>query len=92
MGSRRSAPAGFSLAAGRDAEPAGRAPFLETSADVTREANHRKAFDRYSKGGPRDRIEHLFYEAGAHIFRKDMREASYDWLDRWLRGGPENEP
>ncbi len=64
-------------------------PFLETSADVTREANHRKAFDRYSRGGHRERIEHIFYDAGAHIFRKDMREASYDWLDRWLRGGPE---
>jgi dienelactone hydrolase len=60
-------------------------PFLETSADVTREANYGKAFDRYSKGGHRNRIEHVFYEAGAHIFRKDMREASYEWLDRWLR-------
>jgi dienelactone hydrolase len=62
-------------------------PFLETSADISREDVHRKAAVRYAAAGASDRRRHVFYDAGAHVFRKDMREASYRWLDRWLRDG-----
>jgi hypothetical protein len=27
-----------------------------------------------------------FYEEGPHQFSPALREAAYEWLDRWLRG------
>lgn len=60
-------------------------PFIETSADINRQEVHQKAIRRYTKGGKQDRITHVFYDAKAHIFRKDMREKSYDWFDKRLK-------
>jgi hypothetical protein len=34
--------------------------------------------------GVPERFEYVAYGAG-HVFRRDMRERSYAWLDRWLR-------
>jgi hypothetical protein len=40
---------------------------------------------RYAAAGCPERVKHVLYDARAHVFRKDMREASYAWLDRWRR-------
>lgn len=38
---------------------------------------------RYAALGAADRLELVSYDAG-HVFRRDMRERAYDWLDPWL--------
>jgi dienelactone hydrolase len=65
-------------------------PFLETRGDASYFAPGEieqltgKARARYAALGLADRYEHVAYDAG-HVFRADMRERSYAWLDRWLR-------
>ncbi len=59
-------------------------PFLETSGDISRADVHRKAAAAYAAAGVAEHTAHVFYDAKAHVFRKDMRELSYEWLDRWL--------
>ena len=41
---------------------------------------------RYAALGVPERFEWLTYDSG-HTFRRDMRERSYAWFDRWLRDG-----
>ncbi len=60
-------------------------PFFETSADVSKEDVHRKALKFYTDKGNGDRIKHIFYDVNMHIFRKDMREKSYNWFDTWFK-------
>ena len=60
-------------------------PFLETSGDISREHVHRNSAEKYASGGKQERMHHIFYDAGAHIFREDMRERSYAFLDQWLK-------
>lgn len=43
-----------------------------------------KARLRYAEMAALDRLELISYNAG-HVFRKDIRERAYAWLDRWLR-------
>jgi hypothetical protein len=65
-------------------------PFLETRGDglyFTPEQLAEltgKARERYSSLGAADRYEYVTYHAG-HMFRADMRERSYAWLDQWLK-------
>jgi hypothetical protein len=42
-----------------------------------------KARALYAELGVPERYQHIAYEGG-HVFRKDMRERSYTWFDRWL--------
>jgi hypothetical protein len=64
-------------------------PFLETQGDgpyFTPEELAEltgKARARYAALGVADRYEYVAYDAG-HVFRVDMRERSYAWLDCWL--------
>lgn len=63
-------------------------PFLETRGDPyppdqTAELI-RKARARYAGLWVPERFEYVAYDGG-HTFRRDMRERSYAWLDRWLR-------
>jgi dienelactone hydrolase len=43
--------------------------------------------EAYAAGGAADRLG-TFFEAGEHAFSDAMREASYSWLDRWLKPAP----
>jgi dienelactone hydrolase len=64
-------------------------PFLETHGDFTQEMvdeKSRKARQRYAELGVPERYQSLVYDAKAHVFRQDMREKSYEWFDRWLKG------
>jgi len=64
-------------------------PFLETRGDpITPEqeaALTGKARARYAELGVSEQYEYVSY-GGGHLFRRDMRERSYAWLDRWLKG------
>lgn len=64
-------------------------PFMETAGD--RDENymnsvHKKALEKYKELGIEDRYKTILYDAKAHMFRKDMRELSYNWFDKWLKG------
>ncbi|NIM04154.1 MAG: hypothetical protein GTN69_03045 [Armatimonadetes bacterium] len=64
-------------------------PFLETRGDFAYISEEEqaglaaKARARYAELGVPDRFEYVPYDGG-HVFRKDMREKSYAWFDRWL--------
>lgn len=63
-------------------------PYLETRgdpypSDQTAELT-RKARARYADLAVPERFEYVAYDGG-HTFRRDMRQRSYAWLDRWLR-------
>ncbi len=67
-------------------------PFLETRGDADTDSEwfmetHRKAKARYNELGRSERYKTVPYGSDPvfeHIFRKDMREKSYAWLDQWL--------
>ena len=64
-------------------------PFLETEGNqgISQEMSEekvRKARARYEELGVSERFQHVVYKGG-HVFRKDMREKSYRWFDRWLK-------
>jgi dienelactone hydrolase len=64
-------------------------PYLETHGDFTQDMvdeKSAKARARYKALGVEDRYQSMIYDAGAHVFRADMREKSVDWFDRWLKG------
>jgi dienelactone hydrolase len=65
-------------------------PWLETRGDDASDADAAeltaKARATYASLGAADRFAWVPYAAG-HAFRRDMRERSYAFLDRWL-GGP----
>ncbi len=62
-------------------------PFLETNgdygADEIPEELIGKARARYAELGILERYQYVPYDGG-HVFRRDMRERSYEWFDRWL--------
>ncbi len=63
-------------------------PFLETEGEQgmpsgMREAKYALARARYTALGVPERFETVAYP-GSHAFRRDMRQRSYAWLDRWL--------
>lgn len=63
-------------------------PYLETG-DPEETAGHTaaltgKARARYAALGVQERFSWVTYASG-HTFRRDMRERSYAWFDRWLR-------
>ncbi len=64
-------------------------PFLETCGDpITPEQEATltsKARARYAELGVPERYDYVTYDGG-HVFRQDMRERSYAWFDRWLKG------
>lgn len=63
-------------------------PFLETSGDGLSEEMVKeltgKARARYEELAASDHYQYIQYDGG-HTFRRDMRETSYAWFDRWLR-------
>ena len=65
-------------------------PFLETRGDLpglptsARSDLTTKAKARYVELGVPERFRYETYR-GTHEFRKDKREKSYAWLDKWLR-------
>jgi dienelactone hydrolase len=62
-------------------------PFLETTdpgSDQEMAELTGKARARYAALGVPERYQYVTYDA-LHIFRKDMRELSYAWFDRWLK-------
>jgi len=59
--------------------------FLELSADIDRSKVFQKALDKQKTGNFKNRIECIYYNQGQHIFRKDMREKAYNWLESWLK-------
>ncbi len=64
-------------------------PFLETCGEQGESAEERdplwaKVRAKYAQLGVSERLQTKVYPGG-HEFRKDMRELSYDWFDRWLR-------
>ena len=64
-------------------------PYLETHGDFTQDmvdAKSAKARARYKELGVEERYQSIIYDAGAHVFRADMRKKSYAWFDRWLKG------
>jgi dienelactone hydrolase len=64
------------LVAARTADPIFPRDGIEAAVAAGREA--------YAAQGAADRLG-TFYEDGAHEFSPTMREAAYEWLDRWLR-------
>jgi dienelactone hydrolase len=61
-------------------------PYSETGDAETPERSgelYGKARARYATLGVPERFAGLAYDSG-HTFRRDMRERSYAWLDRWL--------
>jgi dienelactone hydrolase len=63
-------------------------PYLETHGDFTQEMvdeKSAKARARYKALGVAERYQSIIYDAGAHVFRADMRDKSYAWFDRWLK-------
>jgi hypothetical protein len=61
-------------------------PYSETGDAETPERSgelYGKAHARYATLGVPERFAGLAYDSG-HTFRRDMRERSYAWLDRWL--------
>ncbi len=63
-------------------------PFLETEGEQgipaeMREAKYAAARKRFADLGVSERFETVVYPGG-HAFRRDMRERSYGWFDRWL--------
>ena len=64
-------------------------PYLETHGDFTQEMvdeKSGKARARYAALQVEVRYQSIVYDAQAHVFRADMRQKSYDWFDRWLKG------
>jgi dienelactone hydrolase len=64
-------------------------PYLESHGDFTQDMvdeKSAKARARYKALGVEERYQSIIYDAGAHVFRADYREKSYDWFDRWLKG------
>jgi len=64
-------------------------PFMETMGDQGMpeemiEEKIRKARVRYAEMRVPERLVHIVYKGG-HIFRRDMREKSYEWFDHWLK-------